>query len=97
MINCSRGEGVDKKTKQNLSHGLKQCWTMVLEIVKDQCRANTYDMPFCLRYVLSGCGLHIKTTSVGHSGDMGVRPKVAPQGSTPLGVGRHPDLRVWMG
>jgi hypothetical protein len=35
MIKCSRGGGVDNKTKQ-ISHGLKQCWTMVLEIVKDQ-------------------------------------------------------------
>lgn len=41
MINCSRGGGVDNKTKL-ISHGLKQRWTMVLEIVKDQCWVSTW-------------------------------------------------------
>jgi len=41
MIKCYRGGGVDNKTKQ-ISHGLKQCWTMVLEIVKDQCWVSEY-------------------------------------------------------
>ncbi len=55
------------------------------------------EIPFSLRSPLNECGLHIEITLVVHYSDMRVRPEMAPWGSTPLGVGIHPDLRFQMG
>ncbi len=54
-------------------------------------------MPLQLRIVLNRCRLHIKTTLVGHSGNMKVRLEMVPQDLTPLRIRKHPDLGVQMG